>query len=81
MAEYYYSPGHADEYKINGTSAEDYFNKNYPEMTEADGKSYEEMMRRAEQMPMCVSSGGSVFNKDEMSGNTDYYGNVDYYGP
>ena len=56
----YYKPGHPDEFQINGTNAIDFLNTNIPELSINEAHEYENMMRNAEQHPMCKSSQSDV---------------------
>ena len=61
----YNRPGHPDEFQVGGQNAEDFFDANFPDISSEVAAQYENMMRNANQHPMCMSSGMNVFMKDD----------------
>jgi len=61
----YNRPGHPDEFQIGESNAEDFFDANFPDVSTELANQYQNMMRNANQHPMCMSSGMNVFMKDD----------------
>ena len=61
----YNRPGHPDEFQIGELNAEDFFDSNFADVSTELANQYQNMMRNANQHPMCMSSGMNVFMKDD----------------